>query len=290
MIVISVDGLNPDALVRLGAHGAPTLHGLMLRGATTMEGRTAVESTRTLPNHSGMLTGRRVAAADGGHGVTFNEDSGATVDDAAGGPTDSLFDVVAEAGLHTALVASKAKFALYARTWGDSLASSAILATSEDVIAAALAEVDQGPGVVFAHVALPDEVGHSHGFLSWPYFAAVRRVDRALRPVLDHLAGASGRSTALILTADHGGNAAGHGDVTDPGHFTVPFIIVAPGVPAGGDLAALVGLTAPPDRQPSYTGPQPVRNADVANAVTGLLDLPRVPGSEFDAVRVALAK
>ena len=31
-----------------------------------------------------------------------------------------------------------------------------------------------------------------------------------------------------------------------------------------------------------YSGAQPIRNADLANLATGLLDLPRVPGSEFD--------
>lgn len=35
----------------------------------------------------------------------------------------------------------------------------------------------------------------------------------------------------------------------------------------------------PADRRPGYAGPQPVRNADLANLTTDLLRLPAVPGS-----------
>ena len=75
VIVVSVDGLRPDAVTQLGAEQAPNLHRFLTEGAATSNGRTDFTLTTTLPNHAGMLTGRRVAGSDG-HGLTINIDSG----------------------------------------------------------------------------------------------------------------------------------------------------------------------------------------------------------------------
>ena len=47
------------------------------------------------------------------------------------------------------------------------------------------------------------------------------------------------RRLVLVLTADHGGRGRLHGDTSDPANFTVPFLVVGPGVPARADLYAL---------------------------------------------------
>ena len=60
VVVITLDGLNPDALTRLGRSGAPQLHRMMRQGASTLNARTELEQTETLPNHIGMVTGRRI--------------------------------------------------------------------------------------------------------------------------------------------------------------------------------------------------------------------------------------
>ena len=60
VLVISVDGLNPDAITQLGAAGHPDFHAMMSKGAWTFNARTEVEQTVTLPNHTSMLTGRRI--------------------------------------------------------------------------------------------------------------------------------------------------------------------------------------------------------------------------------------
>jgi len=58
VVVVSIDALNPAAIRRLGRRGTPTLHRLVRRGASTMNARTERERTETLPNHTGMVTGR----------------------------------------------------------------------------------------------------------------------------------------------------------------------------------------------------------------------------------------
>ena len=73
MLAISVDGLNVAALDRLG-RGRAQLPPAARRGAATRNARTEREQTITLPNHTGMLTGRRIAKERGGHGVTWNDD------------------------------------------------------------------------------------------------------------------------------------------------------------------------------------------------------------------------
>ena len=79
VVAISIDGLNPKAITRLGRADTPALHRMMRQGASTLNARTEVELTVTLPNHAGMMTGRPVDSDDGGHGVTVNADRGSTV-------------------------------------------------------------------------------------------------------------------------------------------------------------------------------------------------------------------
>src|SRR3954454_5134996 len=117
VLAISVDGLNPRAITRLGPSRAPAFHRLMREGAWTFNARTAWGQTRTLPNHTGMLTGRRIDRRHGGHGVHFNRDGGRTVQKAAGRYVPSVYDVVHDRGGSTALYSAKTKFRFFQRTW-----------------------------------------------------------------------------------------------------------------------------------------------------------------------------
>ena len=84
-----------------------------------------------------------------------------------------------------------------------------------------------------------------------------------------------------MLTSDHGGYGASHGDPASLANYRVPFMVWGIGVARGADLYSL----NPGDRRdpgsgrPTYAGLQPIRNAEVANLVLDLLDLPSVPGS-----------
>ena len=88
VLAISIDGLDASAAVRrLGVQAAAEpLRAGTRAGASTLNARTERELTITLPNHTGMVTGRRIDAASGGHGVTWNDDRRrpTTVQQAAG--------------------------------------------------------------------------------------------------------------------------------------------------------------------------------------------------------------
>src|SRR6478752_10177501 len=108
VLAISVDGFNTQAIRRLGRVGAPTFYRLLDEGAGTLNARTEYEQNVTLPNHTSMMTSRRISRAHGGHGVTWDDDlPGRTVRLAAGHPVSSVFNVVSASGGRTALFSTK---------------------------------------------------------------------------------------------------------------------------------------------------------------------------------------
>ncbi len=249
VISISVDGLNPDAIGKLGPEGAPALYRMIRQGAYTLNARTLVESTSTLPNHTGQLTARRVASRRGGHGVSFNADPrGSTVHDAAGRYVASVWDVVHDHGGTTALYTSKAKFAFYDRTWNgvhgradtvgpddgrDKIDRFTFLEDETALVDQLVRDLKSAPPTyAFVHLSMTDKVGHAWGYMSDRYLAQVRvedaRVGRILRAVK--------RSPLLqahalvLLTSDHGGRGRSHRDQTKTVNYTVPLLAWGPGV------------------------------------------------------------
>lgn len=304
VVAVSVDGLNPKALSRLGRTRTPHFHRLFAGGAGTLNARTLRESTSTLPNHTGMLTGRRVDAGHGGHGVRVNKDPGGTVHDIAGEHVDSVFTAVHDRGGATALYAGKDKFNLFERTWnprfggpdrvgvdnGNDKLDRYVLRTNAGVLVKRLRHhlANNPPEFALLHLRLPDAAGHAHGYMSRAYLRAVRRTDVLLGRVMRTIAGkrALRRHTALILTADHGGHRGGdsHKNPRRLAHHRIPFVVWGATVARGADLYALNRDRARPGRRrTTYRGRQPIRNAELANLATDLLDVPAVSGSEFDA-------
>ena len=303
VIAISIDGLNPDAIKKLGQSRAPAFHRLMREGAYTLNARTVRERTSTLPNHTAMLTGRRVDEEHGGHGYSDNFDDGGTVHGAAGHYVASVFDVVHDHGGSTALFAAKTKFMLYRRSWNahgapDQVGRNdgrakidrfTIDHNNNQLVSKLNEELRRKPReFTFLHISLPDRVGHAHGFMGKQYIDAVGRTDVLLGRILktvDHRP-ALRSHTLVILTADHGGRGASHYEAAKLGNFRIPFMAWGPGVPAGRNLYGLnPTFRSPGSNRTNYGGQQPIRNGDLANLATDALDLPRVPGSEFDSPR-----
>ena len=303
VLLVSVDGLNPDAIRRLGRGGAPNFHRLMDEGAATLNARTAVESTSTLPNHTGMLTSRWVDERHGGHGVSFNDDDArTTVHRAAGGYVGSIFDVAHDRGRSTALYTSKDKFALFKRSWhgrhgavdrvgpdnGRSKIDRYLFRADEDALVDSVRRdlVGKPATLTFLHLSKTDKVGHARGYMSAAYLRQIQAVDVHVGRLLRFIESTPllRRHLAVVLTSDHGGLGKSHSDARKPVNYTVPLMVWGRGLGAGADLYAMNPAYADPGTtRPGYGADrQPIRNAAVGNLAADLLDLPAIPGSRIN--------
>lgn len=292
VLVISIDALNPDALRKLGRKRAPSFWRLVDEGAATLNARTQRELTVTLPNHTSMVTGRRIDASRGGHGVTWNDDDPgrpATVHAAAGENVESLFSVAHDAGLSTALFATKTKFSLFQSSWAADLDRVTIKEERDGaVVKAVRRDLLRDRAATFVHLGLADKTGHAKGFMSRAYLRAVRRLDGLVGTILDE----ADRRTALddltiVLTSDHGGlpGTTDHSPADELADYRVPFTVWGPGISAKDLYDLNPGYRDPQRKRTRLKGKQPVRNGDVANVVVGLLGLDPVPGSRFGVKR-----
>lgn len=308
VLLISVDGLNPDAITQLDAQGrVPTLRLLLREGASTLNARTAYEQTNTLPNHTGMLTGRPISGPEGTR-VTFNTDHPGSLRSLNGRYLPGVFDPVHDAGLSTLFLAEKTKFAFLIRSWDATGGAPDVTGKDNGRNKLDFADVDADPDrltdellsrlrsgpprFTFLHIAGPDEAGHGdrvEGFMGRKYLNAVEAADDQLATILAEV-----RTnpklvdrTTIILTADHGGRGLdvppGYGH-RGPGvldNYRIPFIVWGPQVPAGKDLYSLnrPGRRDPGDSRVGYSGPQPIRNLDAANLVLSLFGLPALPAT-----------
>jgi hypothetical protein len=291
VLAISLDGFNVRLLGKLGRAGAPNLHRLFRNGASTKNARTQVEMTVTLPNHTSQLTGRRIDAAEGGHGVDWNDDKPRrpdTIQEAAGEDVASIFNVVHDSGSTSALFATESKFSLFNRSWPVAVNRSTILQDRDrDVTRAARRDLlHHDRAFTFLHLGALDEAGHAHGWLGRAYLRAGRKIDHLLGVLLtairehDRLA-----DVVIVLTADHGGpkGERGHADETKLANYRVPFLVWGPGVDRG-DLYAMNPTYADPGTSRiRFKGTQPIRNGDLANLSASLLGLGAVPGSLWGA-------
>jgi Type I phosphodiesterase / nucleotide pyrophosphatase len=278
VVVVSIDGLGSAYVT---AQSAPTLTTLLDEGAGTLNARTERELTVTLPNHTGMVTGRPVRGDDG-HGVTWNSDDSRQVRSGV----ESVFSTLAEAGDSSAVFAGKTKFEMWGRAWPGTIDPLTLEPDQDLLLDQALDNITAGEDeLTFIHLAGPDNAGHKRGWGSTRYLKAVRQADRDLTEVADTVR--AEQDVILVVTADHGGidGRKEHGNARSPEDYTIPFVVWGPGV-ARGDLYELNPDYADPGTgRPSYAGSQPVRNGDVANLVTHLLGLEPVPGSVFDVAQ-----
>ena len=288
VLAISIDGLSVPAIRRLGKKRLPHLHRFMRAGASTLNARTEREMTVTLPNHTGMVTGRRIEAATGGHGVTWNDNrlTPNTVQAAAGNDVSSVFSVVDAAGGSTALFAAKTKFTLWQRSWPDAIDRTTIDLDNGDLVDELVADLPTDRDFRFLHLSLPDVAGHAHGWMSRRYLRAVRRSDalvgRVVRAVNADPARKAG--TTILLTSDHGGHGPSHDRATTLDNYRIAFMARGSAVDRGVDLYAINATYKDPGTRRTRYGTRrpPVRNGMIANLALDLLDLPAVEGSEFD--------
>jgi len=234
VVVISIDGLRPDAIDK---YKARTIQRLMREGAFSLEAQTIYPS-KTLPSHTSMLTGVLPEV----HGIDWNSRQ---TDDRGVVRVPTVFEVAKSRGLRTAAFFSKAKFHHLVRPgsmdyWQgprSNLSHWMATKTVPDVVTYLRHE---RPNLLFVHIGEPDFAGHAIGYMSFAYGWAVRRADGAVDTVLDAADRAFGRGNyTLILTSDHGGHGRDHGS-DDPRDMTIPWIAWGKGVRASGPLGASI--------------------------------------------------
>lgn len=316
VVVVSVDGLRPDAID--GPEDGPLPgFGRMRKGPHTLQARSDATLTITLPNHVSMITGRPVNGKTG-HGWTLNDDppaakDGGTLHVRRGAYVASMFDVAHDRGAATAVIATKSKFSLMAQSYDDDHGAAdrdgaddgkdkvdafACLRTSrmarETAVAWLRSRQGQGQSLTLLHFAAPDHAGHGTGWdmsPASPYRKAVAEVDAELAALLAAIdADPALRGTvAVILTADHGGGVPfiSHTVPVAKENFLIPFLVWLGADRAPSELAALNADRRALAPATEYLGddasPPPIRNADAGNLALQLLGMPAIAGSVANA-------
>ena len=235
VIVISVDGLRPDAITRFNA---TTLQRLMREGRYSMGAQT-ISNSKTLPSHTSMLTG----VEEDVHGIHWNSDKTGNFGYVK---VPTIFALAHDAGFTTAAIFSKTKFHhLAAPSTIDFVRSPkgklALLPwpaqRTADYVAEYLATAK--PNLMFVHVAETDFAAHQFGWMSGTYGRAVREADLAIARILRDADASLGRGAyTVIITSDHGGHDKSHG-TTDPRDMTIPWIVWGAGVQSGDTLSGI---------------------------------------------------
>lgn len=199
VVIMSFDGVRADA-ARMAIPAS-----MLTQAAFAWTARTILPSS-TLPAHTSMLTGVPPSV----HGVRINPNypRGHIA-------ISTVFSVVTENGGRAAAFVAKPKL-LYLVRPGTAARAEYVPYPKNDSVdvareAARYLAMNQ-PHLLFIHVADPDDQGHSYGWMSPPYMAAVRRIPETVGVILDVLR-RMGRldDSLVIVTSDHGGHGRVHG-------------------------------------------------------------------------------
>lgn len=308
VIVVSFDGLRPDAITTLGAEVLPNFYRLRTEGAFTDNARSDNNFTTTLPNHTGMILGRPVLG-DKGHGLEVNF-GGKFTRLHGNGYLASMFDVAHDHGLSTALCATKSKFEAFSVNYDENLGAPDLIGEDNgrdklDFFYKANIDSSMIDGILqvfplrkwdlsMLHFSTLDSTGHSK---NWdldpesPYMTELIKMDDYLGELFELIetTPAYAERTHLIVTSDHGGTLGtnNHIDESLVGNYIVPFYVWGPGVEPGGDLYGMNPDFHDPGRsRPRHDSPHPpIRNSMVGNLALQLLGLPPIPGSQWNSAQ-----
>ncbi|MCX6872497.1 MAG: alkaline phosphatase family protein [Verrucomicrobia bacterium] len=303
-----------------GPYSIPNFTRLKNEGASTLAAHCDNDNWETLPNHISIITAR---PRDGtaGHNWTGNGDPavGQTIHTNKGSYVAGVFDVAHDNGLKTGMYANKTKFMLfdtyppsgylgggsYNATYGaldtilpdngrdkvdNTYINTALGDTTVGIVNTFITQQKTASPnqYAFLHINEPDANGHGSGWGSATWNSSVVTVDGMLGKIfklIEQEVAVMKGTTAVILTADHGNQ---DNPPTGADRYQVPFFVWGPGVPAGADLYTLnssIRQVAASYPMTTYTGMQPIRNAEVNNLALDLLGLGEIPGSSFDSAQ-----
>jgi hypothetical protein len=321
VIVIVIDGGRGDfmqSFIESAPIEFPNFTRLRDSSAYTFNARCDYTESVTVPNHLSILTGRPVRQPAGlpktvQHGVTSDDPATTeTVHNSglnAGVYKASIFDMLHDRGLTTAVYFGKTTLGICERSWNatngaldpiapdngrDKIDLTSIYTPSpgatDTVVGNFVRSIQtrELKNFTIFHIEEADYAGHTGGWTTaaaGSYRAAIKAIDGWLGEILDALRANAllENKVALMVTADHGGGVplTHHYESTAPENYTIPFFLVAPGIIGGTSLYNYFENRYDPGvTRPSYTDPQqPVRNGDAANLAASLLGLPTVTGS-----------
>jgi predicted AlkP superfamily pyrophosphatase or phosphodiesterase len=254
LMIVSIDGLRPDLLLRADA---PKLRSLLPQATFTFWA-TTVPHAITIPSHVSMLTGvvpRR-------HEIEWNKDL--LLSEPVYPKVPTLFEIAHKSGYTTAMLAGKSKFSVLAKPGTLDWIWLPDTEKGEDAdVAVHTIELIQKykPQLLFVHLPTIDTVGHKSGWSSPAQLKAIAEADTIVGRLLDALDDAKVRdSTVVIITADHGGAGLTH-LAGDPRSLYIPWIVIGPGIRKNVDLTMYEGTS--------------VNTMDTFATACHLLDLPR---------------
>lgn len=228
-LIISIDGLRPDVLLRANA---PNIRHLFQNGSFSFWARTTAMSV-TLPSHTSMLTG----VSPDRHGISWNDNE--PVHPGVYPSVPTLFELAHRAGYTTAMVAGKAKFANLNKPGTLDWASIPTLPviTDGEVATTAVGMIHSyRPQVMFVHLGWTDAAGHRFGWGTPQQIDAVERADAVTGRLLAALAEEKLLdATFILISSDHGGQGRAHGP-DDVRSRHIPWIAFGPGIRKNMDL------------------------------------------------------
>lgn len=234
-LIISIDGLRPDVLLRANA---PRITQLYQSGTYTFWARSTAHSV-TLPTHVSLLTG----VVPEKHAIMWNGDMPLAQPVYPSAAT--LFELAKQRGYSTAMVAGKSKFSILDKpgTIDFKYITPSKKSDDADVTAHALRILRaHKPQVIFMHLPGVDNVGHAKGWGTPEQLRAVAAADKCVGQIVDALAELKLLgSTLIIITADHGGAGRTHG-ADDARSRHIPWIAAGPGVRKDFDLTLYADL------------------------------------------------
>ena len=223
VILISIDGMRPDGLLKCGN---PYLEVLKKTSSYTFGAKTVFPSI-TLPCHLSMFH----SVPPERHG-TLNNNYVTPVR-----PVDGLFEVLKSAGKKCTMYYGWEPLRDIGRP-GSLISSEYVNAYAFDhtdgiLTDKALSYIKEGhPDFVFLYMVETDEKGgHDSGWMSETYFNYIKCAINNVKRVIDEV----GDEYHVIVTADHGGHDRCHG--TDlPEDMTIPMIFHGRSFNAGTEL------------------------------------------------------
>ena len=216
-LIITIDGLRPDAILKAGA---PNLTALIKEGSYTPAAKT-VDPPKTLHSHMSLITGL-VPEKHGTYKNEWNPDMGYT-------EFETIFTIAKKEGFSTAIFAGKDKLNFIANP--KSINKIEVInysPTSVEEISHNFTSFmkENMPGVTLIHFPEPDIPGHKNGWMSEEYFDSIKNVDNQLGKIITSLKQAEVYDkTFIVITADHGGKDHTHRG-NHPYVMTIPWIAV----------------------------------------------------------------